>query len=101
MNDAARRSLDQQRLKEWNAGAPIRIQRQRSLLERDDYDDWDDGEPDDDDFYDCGWVRGQGCQLAGSEDCDFECPHRDALYRGIALTRARMAKRAARGKEQG
>ena len=33
----------------------------------------------------CGrWVDGQhtrSCRKAGSEDCDFECPYRDSLYR--------------------
>ncbi len=64
----------------------------------DDYD-IDDFEDDDEEWFDCGWVRGIGCQLAGSESCDFECPFRDNNYRGLALTRARLAKRAAR-KEQ-
>ena len=53
-------------------------------------DDWDD---DDEETFDCGWVRGVGCQLAGTEECDFECPFRDDNYRGLALTRARLAKR--------
>lgn len=34
---------------------------------------------------DCGrWRNGQlsrSCSKAGSEECDFECPHRDSLYR--------------------
>lgn len=36
----------------------------------------------DDDYevgFDCGFIPGYGCQLAGTEDCDFDCPHRDAL----------------------
>jgi hypothetical protein len=59
----------------------------------DDYqgDGWDD---DDDGEFDCGWVRGVGCQLAGTEECDFECPHRDDNYKGLRLTQARLAKRA-------
>jgi hypothetical protein len=52
-------------------------------------DDWDD----DEDEFDCGWVRGVGCQLAGTEECDFECPFRDENYRGLRLTQARIAKR--------
>lgn len=54
-------------------------------------DGWDD---DDEGEFDCGWVRGVGCQLAGTETCDFECPHRDDNYKGLRLTRARLAKRA-------
>lgn len=56
----------------------------------------DDDYPDDDDEpeFDCGWVRGMGCTMAGSEECDWECPHRRDFERGMALTRARLAKRA-------
>lgn len=54
-------------------------------------DDWDD---EDESEFDCGWVRGVGCQLAGTEECDFECPFRDDNYRGLRLTQARLAKRA-------
>lgn len=39
------------------------------------YDDDHENEPD----FDCGWT-GEGCQLAGSEDCDFECPYHDYYY---------------------
>lgn len=61
----------------------------------DDYpdDDWPNDE-DDEDFFDCGWVRGVGCTLAGTEECDFECPHRRDFEKGLALTRARLTKRA-------
>ncbi len=61
------------------------------------YDDERDyrHEEDDEPGFDCGWVRGVGCQLAGTEECDFECPHRDGNYRGLALMRARLAKRRA------
>lgn len=53
-------------------------------------DGWDDDEPE----FDCGWVRGVGCTLAGTEECDFECPFRDDNYKGLRLTQARQAKRA-------
>lgn len=57
-------------------------------------DGWDDDEFDS--WLDqCGWVRGQGCQLAGTEECDFDCPFRDDNYKGLRLTRARLAKRKA------
>ena len=54
-------------------------------------DEWDDDEESE---FDCGWVRGVGCQLAGTEECDFECPHRRDFEKGLALTKARLAKRA-------
>jgi hypothetical protein len=38
-------------------------------------EDEDLDEPD----FDCGFVPGHGCQLAGTEDCDFDCPYRDSL----------------------
>lgn len=48
-----------------------------------DFDDDVEFDGDDEDFeFDCGMVRdvntGEllGCQLAGSEDCDWECPYR-------------------------
>lgn len=64
----------------------------------DDWDisDYDDYEDDEDEWFDCGWVRGAGCLLAGSEECNFECPHRRDLERGMALTKVRLAKRAAK-----
>ena len=43
----------------------------------DEFDEQDDWEELDD--FDCGFVPGYGCQLAGTEDCDFECPYRDGL----------------------
>lgn len=54
------------------------------------WDDLDHGEDDLGDDEDwpggvCGrWDNGRltgSCALAGTEDCDFECPHRDTLYR--------------------
>lgn len=48
----------------------------------DDYDeDADDHLEDDEDeeYFDCGWSPGGGCSMAGSEECDFECPNRDAM----------------------
>lgn len=29
--------------------------------------------------FDCGFIPGDGCLLAGTEDCDWECPYRRAL----------------------
>ena len=59
-----------------------------------DYSWTEDGWDDDESEFDCGWVRGVGCQLAGTEECDFECPHRNDNYKGLRLTQARLAKRA-------
>jgi hypothetical protein len=59
-----------------------------------------DGANDDDEdewLYRCGWVRGAGGTLAGTEECDFECPMRSNFEKGMALTQARLAKRKARG----
>ncbi len=54
-------------------------------------DKWED-EP----YFDCGWVPGHGCQKAGSEECDWECPDRANLEKGLRLTQARLAKRSAK-----
>ncbi|KYC42102.1 hypothetical protein WA1_19065 [Scytonema hofmannii PCC 7110] len=49
------------------------------------YYPWDDDEDDEDEFledeeeFDCGFMPGEGCLLAGTEDCDFECPYSDRL----------------------
>jgi hypothetical protein len=45
------------------------------------FDDEDFDVDEDDEDYDCGMLfdekgRPMGCQLAGSEDCDFDCPYR-------------------------
>ena len=58
-------------------------------------DDWPNEESyDDEEWFDCGWVRGMGCTMAGSEECDWECPHRRDFEKGLRLTQARLAKRA-------
>lgn len=61
--------------------------------ERDEYDDseddlypedeyyWDDSEEDED--FDCSFISGQGCLMAGSEECDWECPYRKFYYSEI------------------
>ena len=48
----------------------------------DEFDDYwrDDWEDEDEDYFDCGFVPGEGCLLAGTEDCDFECPYSDRLH---------------------
>lgn len=47
-------------------------------------DDFGDRDDEDDEYEEavanCGQVRGMGCMKAGSEECDFDCPFRDAMY---------------------
>ncbi len=45
-----------------------------------DDDDYEDDEEFDDDMdrFDCGLDDEGQCSLAGTEDCDFECPYRDS-----------------------
>jgi hypothetical protein len=40
-------------------------------------DDPEDYDPEDDwdNEFDCGFIPGYGCQLAGTEECDWECPY--------------------------
>ena len=59
-------------------------------------DDWpnDKSYDEDEPWFDCGWVRGMGCTKAGSEECDWECPHRRDFEKGMMLTHARLAKRS-------
>lgn len=56
--------------------------------------EYPDEHDDDEEWFDCGWVRGMGCTMAGSEICDWECPHRRDFEKGMRLTQARLAKRA-------
>ena len=47
----------------------------------DDYFDDDDYDPDDEDSWlemECGLMHDGQCAMAGSEHCDFTCPHRDS-----------------------
>jgi hypothetical protein len=63
------------------------------IVERDadyyeDPDEDDDNEEEED--YDCGIIvnwRGtmEGCTMIGSEQCDFECPYRDSLFKSLAI----------------
>ena len=58
-----------------------------------DFDDDDDGLPDDEeeDFSNCGWMPGGGCSLAGSEECDLECPNRDSMIAELDRKEKRKA----------
>ena len=52
----------------------------------DEFDDFDTGDDDDEEYFDCGMMRDGkthrlvGCGKAGSEECDFECPYRNEAY---------------------
>lgn len=58
----------------------------------DDFDDGDDDELEDD--FDCHLdMRTGQCGAAGSEWCDFECPHRDSeFFAGSAAWNKKHAK---------
>lgn len=66
-----------------------RLSPQKALQLGGDYFDWEDNDDyDDDDVFlvedgqfDCGFVTGEGCSMAGTEDCDFDCPYRDELMK--------------------
>ena len=63
----------------------------------DDDDPWRDELPDEDgdDFDDCGLMPNGLCSMAGSEHCDFSCPHRDSdLFRGSAAWRAKFKRKS-------
>jgi hypothetical protein len=45
------------------------------MSDDDDYNDYDDDEPDDDEEFDCHMGPDGSCGLAGTEECDWECPY--------------------------
>ena len=48
----------------------------------------DDDDPPDEEYFDCGWVPDGGfCEMAGTEDCDFECPYHDYYYNNAEITK--------------
>lgn len=56
--------------------------------------DEEDAEARDQAGMDCGMITGrlgrpEGCTKAGSEECDFECPFRDELYRALRPAKAK------------
>lgn len=48
-----------------------------------DFEIYDEGESvddeDEDECFECGEDIDGGCSLAGSEECDFECPNRNSM----------------------
>lgn len=45
--------------------------------------DFDETDEDEEWEFDCGMDRDGLCGKAGSEECDFECPFRDEMYRKL------------------
>lgn len=70
----------------------------------DEFDDEPDGDGWDEHDFDCGAMYGpkgepMGCSMAGSEDCDWDCPYRAEVDRQLAAqhaARARWAKAKAK-----
>lgn len=58
----------------------------------DDPRDWD--EEDGDDYFDCRLMPDGQCLLAGSEECDWECPNRNSdRFAGSAAWREKHEKK--------
>ncbi len=62
------------------------LPREKLLQMGGDYFDWDDYDYEEGDElsepeFDCGFITGEGCSMAGTEDCDFDCPYRDELMK--------------------
>ncbi len=73
------------------------------VFDEGDFVDDDGGDlcDEDEEIFDCGVYRDErgrilGCSMAGSEECDFECPYRASVERSLAAQaghRTRKAKR--------
>ena len=62
-------------------------------LWEDETDEWEEA------LANCGYVPGEGCTLAGSEECDFVCLLRDDNYRHLGRSQAAQHReRDARGR---
>lgn len=54
---------------------------------------------DEDEYFDCGIMfdgrthKMVGCGKAGSEECDFECPYRDEMYRSLAAQAGHVTRK--------
>jgi hypothetical protein len=67
----------------------------------DDYyeaDDWDEED------FDCGAMRDMnhrmvGCSMAGTEECDFECPYREIVERSLRAQAAWQRRREREAKQ--
>lgn len=62
-------------------------------------DDYDMDEMDDEEDFDCGiYFDGRthkllGCGKVGSEECDFECPYREEMYRSLAAQAGHVTRK--------
>ena len=68
------------------------------------YDEDDYPDDDDEDQFDCGAMRDMnnrmvGCQKAGSEECDFECPYRESVERSLRAQAAWAKRREKQGEK--
>ncbi len=73
----------------------------RDLYEYDpndnEYDDLDDeygADEYEEKMQNCGMTHDGSCTMAGSEDCDIECPFREEADRRLAATRAKARSEA-------
>jgi hypothetical protein len=64
---------------DWDSPWSERLLEQYNPWRNDDYD-YKDGC---DDSFECGFIPGVGCGLAGTEDCDWECPFRKDLIANV------------------
>lgn len=70
--------------KKKSSGSPLNPPRSdegegKSGVEYDDFDGQPDAHEDDEWPFDCGIGRDGQCSMAGSEDCDFECPLKTSM----------------------
>jgi len=67
-------------------------------------DDYEPDEMDDEEDFDCGIMfdgrthKLVGCEKVGSEECDFECPYRDEMYRSLAAQQGHITRKANKAK---
>lgn len=65
--------------------------REYDLIFGDDDDFFEEETPEEENF-DCGFIPGEGCQLAGTEDCDFNCPYHDAVLYAVLCNQGNRLK---------
>jgi len=63
-----------------------------------DDDEYDEGDWEEEWDFDCGADQTGACSMAGSEDCDFECPYREEMNRRLA--RHQRKEREAAGQKK-
>ncbi len=69
-------------------------------LSEDDFDNQQiDDDAGDEELFDCGFIRWEGCSKAGSEECDFECPFSDHLFAQMARIQSRRENQRAKARQ--